>query len=67
MATVHSEVFEAFRELGISEERAMKAASSLSYRDGDVIALKHDVSIMKWMMGTVLAFQVAIFVKLFIH
>ena len=67
MATVQSEVFEAFREIGITEEKAMKAASSLSHRDADVAGLKHDVSIMKWMMGTVLAFQVAIFVKLFIH
>lgn len=67
MTTVQSEVFEAFREIGISEEKAMKAASSLSHRDGDVVALKHDVSVLKWMMGTVLAFQVAIFVKLFIH
>jgi hypothetical protein len=45
----------------------MKAASSLSHRDSDVVALKHDVSLLKWMMGTVLAFQIAIFIKLFIH
>jgi hypothetical protein len=30
-------------------------------------ALKHDMSVLKWMLGFVLAFQVGIFVKLFVH
>jgi hypothetical protein len=33
----------------------------------DVSKLKTDVGIMKWMMGFVLAFQIAIFAKLFLH
>jgi hypothetical protein len=67
MSAVRSEVFEAFHEISITEEKALKAASSLSQRDNGVETLKHDVSVMKWMMRTVLAFQVAIFIKLFIH
>jgi len=33
----------------------------------DVGAVKADVLVLKWMMGFVLAFQVAIFGKLFLH
>jgi hypothetical protein len=32
-----------------------------------VASLKIDAAILKWMMGFVLAFQVAIFAKLFLH
>jgi len=32
-----------------------------------VTTLKADMNLLKWMMGFVLAFQVGIFVKLFIH
>jgi hypothetical protein len=32
-----------------------------------VALLKTDTSILKWMIGFVLAFQVAIFAKLFLH
>jgi hypothetical protein len=36
-------------------------------RGDDVGALKADVLLMKWMLGFVLAFQVAILFKLFSH
>lgn len=45
----------------------MKAATALSKRDDDVSTLKGDLLLIKWMMGFVLAFQVAIAVKLFLH
>jgi hypothetical protein len=41
--------------------------SDVSVLKTDVSKLKTDVGIMKWMMGFVLAFQIAIFVKLFLH
>ena len=67
MATVQREVFEAFRAIDIPEDKALRAAGALSKRDDDVSTLKSDMALMKWMMGFVLAFQVGIFVKLFIH
>jgi hypothetical protein len=67
MSTMQAEVFEAFRSIDIPEDKALKAATALGQRDSDVAALKTDMSAMKWMMGFVLAFQVATFVKLFIH
>jgi hypothetical protein len=62
-----TEVFEAFRAIDIPEDKALKAAAALSKRDDDVALLKTDTSILKWMIGFVLAFQVAIFAKLFLH
>jgi hypothetical protein len=53
--------------IDIPEEKALKAAAALSKRDGDVASLKTDTAILKWMMGFVLAFQAAIFAKLFFH
>lgn len=67
MTTMQSEVYEAFRAIDIPEEKAIKAATALSKRDDDVGALKFDMNLMKWMLGVVLAFQIGIFVKLFIH
>ncbi len=67
MSTMQSEVFDAFRSIGVTEDKALKAATALNERDRDIAVLKADMSVMKWMMGFVLAFQVAIFVKLFIH
>jgi hypothetical protein len=51
----------------IPEDKALKAAAALSQRDDDVASLKTDTAIIKWMMDFVLAFQVAIFAKLFLH
>jgi hypothetical protein len=67
MATMKSEVYAAFRELDISEEKALKAAEALSKRDDDVSELKTDMTVTKWMMGFILAFQVAIIIKLFVQ
>jgi hypothetical protein len=65
MTTMISEVYEALKDAGASE-KSRQAAEALSKRDGDVTDLKSDVRIIKWMMGSVLAFQLAIFVKMFI-
>ncbi len=66
MSTIQAEIFEAFRAIDVPEDKAMKAAQALSKRDEDVASLKSDMLLLKWMLGFVLAFQVAIFVKLFI-
>ena len=78
MSVIQSEVFEAFRAIDIPEDKAMKAAAALSKRDEDVFSvlnkhteefhvIKAEILLMKWMIGVVVAFQVAIFVKLFVH
>ena len=67
MSVMQSEVFEAFRAIDIPEDKALKAATALSKRDDDVSSLKSELLVLKWMMGFVLAFQIAIFAKLFLH
>ncbi len=64
---MQSEVFDAFRSIGVADDKALKAATVLNERDKDVATLMTDMSVMKWMLGFVLAFQIGIFVKLFIH
>ncbi len=67
MTTIQSKVFEALRSIDIPEDKAMKSAGALSKRDDDVYSLKSELLVIKWMMGFVLAFQVAIFAKMFVH
>lgn len=67
MTGLQTEVFEAFRAIDVPEDKALKAAAALSKRDDGVASLKTDTVILKWMMGFVLAFQVAIFANLFLH
>ena len=67
MPQMQSEVFEAFRSIDVPEDKALKAAAALSKRDDDVTSVRSELTVIKWMMGFVLAFQVAIFVKLFLR
>ena len=67
MTVLQSEVYEAFRAIDIPEDKAMKAATALSHRDDAVAAIKREMLVIKWMMGFVLAMQVAVFAKVFIH
>jgi len=67
MSVMQSEVFEAFRAIDIPEEKALRAAAALSKRDDEVVSVKSELLVLKWMMGFVLAFQVAIFIKLMVH
>jgi len=64
---MQSEVFEAFRAIDVPEDKALKAATALGKRDDDVTSIKADLLLMKWMVGFVLALQIAIGVKLFLH
>jgi len=67
MSTMQSEVFDAFRSIGVSEDKALKAAAALNERDKDVATIKSDILVLKWMMGFILAMVTALFVKQFIH
>jgi len=67
MAIIQSEVFEAFKDLGVSDEKALRAAGALARRDDDVGSLKADMALVKCMLGGLMAFEIAIFFKLFLH
>jgi hypothetical protein len=44
---MQSEVFEAFRDIGIHEDKALKVAGALAKRDDDVALLKADMQVLK--------------------
>ncbi len=67
MSAMQSEVYEAFRAIDIPEDEALKAAAALSRCDDDVASVKGELLVIKGMMGFVLASQVAVFGKLFLH
>jgi hypothetical protein len=49
------------------DRHASKLDSDVAGLKQDTMDVKRDVFLLKWMMGFVLAFQVAIFIKLFLH
>jgi hypothetical protein len=67
MTNMQSEVFEAFRSIDIAEDKALKAASALAKRNDHVFATKADMQLLKWLLGFVLAFQVAFAFRFFGH
>ncbi len=67
VTTVQSGVFEAFRKIGVTEDKALTATSALSRRDEEVVSQSHDMMVLKWMKGVELAYQVAIPFKQFIR
>jgi hypothetical protein len=62
---MQSEVFEAFREIGISNEAAIKAAGALSKRADDVVGVKPDLLVLKWMVGVSITLQIGTFWSMF--
>ena len=84
-----TEVYDALREAGASEEKSRMAAEALANYDDrfnrmdnrltevksglelQITAVRSDVTLLKWMTGTlgglILAFQIAVFLKLFVH
>ncbi len=62
---MQGEVFEAFRSIDVPEDKALKAAQALSGRDNDVSELKRDVTLLKWMVGTLYPLIFAILLKEF--
>ena len=67
MTIMISEIYDALTAAGAPEEKARKAAEALAKNDDRLGKIEADMLLLKWMMGFVLAFQVAISAKLFIH
>jgi hypothetical protein len=71
-----SEVYDAFREAGVSEEKARKAAESIASYDARFNKIESDIAtlrtetrgefnLVRWMIGFNLAMTVAILWKVF--
>ena len=67
MATMISEVYDAFIAAGTPEDKARKAAEALADYENRFTKIDAELVILKWMVGFGIALNVAILVRLFVH
>ena len=74
MATMISEVYDAFLASGASEDKARKAAEAMAAYEGRFNGIEHDlgvirgdIDLLKWMNGITWALCFGILFKLFLH
>lgn len=65
MATMISEVYDALKEAGASEEKARKAAEAIAAYDSRLGKIEADLTLLKWMVGFNLVLTSAVLFKLF--
>lgn len=65
MNVIVKEVYDAFREAGVSEEKSTEAAKAVADFDTrfanlatDLLKLRADLLVLKWMVGLVIAVEV---------
>lgn len=66
MATMISEVYDAFIAAGTPEEKARKAAEAIANYENPFARIEGDLLVLKWMTGTILGGVVALVIKTFI-
>lgn len=74
MATMISEVYDAFIAAGAPEDKARKAAEALANYDRrfdgierEVLKVQAEILLLKWMVGFVIALDVAILARVFFN
>ncbi len=81
MSTMESEVFDAFRAIGVPDDKASAAAQALNRRDpeiaplnGDVAAIKTDIAsmrldlaVLKWGVGLIVGGVISLMFRAFTH
>ena len=65
MATMISEVYDAFIAAGAPEDKARKAAEALAAYENRFSRIEADPLVLKWMTGTILAGVAALVIKAF--
>jgi len=65
MSTMISEVYDALKEAGASEEKARKAAEAVASYENRFARIEGDLGVVKWMIGFNLAMTVAVLWKVF--
>jgi hypothetical protein len=65
VATMISEVYDAFIAAGAPEEKARKAAEALASYESRFTRIVSDLLVLKWMTGTILGGVVALVIRAF--
>ena len=58
MSAIVKEVYDAFREAGVSEQKSTEAAKAVADFDTRFAKLEADLLVLKWMVGLVIAAEV---------
>ena len=67
MATMISEVYDAFLASGAPEEKARKAAEAIAAYEGRFNKIGNDLNLLKWMNGITWALSLTIMFKIFLR
>jgi hypothetical protein len=63
MSTMISEVYDALKDAGASEEKARKAAEAIASHESRFAKIEQDLAVLKWMNGFTLAGVVVLIFK----
>lgn len=65
MATMISEVYDAFVSAGAPEDKARKAAEALAAYENRFTKFEGELLVLKWMVGIVIALDLAILARMY--
>jgi hypothetical protein len=65
MATMISEVYDAFVSAGAPEDKARKAAEALAAYENRFTKFEGELLVLKWMVGFVIALDLAILARMY--
>ena len=65
MATMISEVYDALKDAGASEDKARKAAEAIAAYEGRFAKTESDLKLLQWMVGFNIAMTTAVLWKVF--
>lgn len=66
MTTMVTELYDALREAGASEDKARKAAETLANYDRQFTEIRTDLTVLKWGQGVTMAMALAILLRVFL-
>lgn len=67
MAIMVTEVYDALKDAGASDEKARAAATAMAMHEPQFDAIGSEMRVMRWMLGFNLALTVAVLLRLFLH
>lgn len=64
MATMITEVYDAFKAAGVDDEKARKAAEAIATYENKFQEMKTEFQVIKWMVGTNIVLTLGVLSKL---
>ena len=65
MTTMIAEVYDAFKDAGANDDKARAAAQAIADYQKDIADIKSELKLHRWMLGTAIALNIAILLKMF--